>query len=840
MNKLALLFPLLLIPCATAQKSGVREVLPRNWDTSFGARGTSDPVFATAVFDDGAGEKLYAAGAFDIAGSESTNLARWTGTRWEAVGAPTSAFIRELCVYDDGSGPRLFASGLEVGEVLAWDGDVWEHIDVTLNFGFARTNVLFSDGQSLYLGGVFDRVDGVTARNVARFDANGWSAMGTAPAWVNSMAVSSAQGSPRLYAGLIVSALSTHLHWWDGTDWIGVPGAPREIMDMVEYQAASGPELVLAPEVGQLTSLVSSGFIPFNTGAPSDVKSLYTRVVDGVPLLWAGGRFTSAGGQVVNNVTYWDRSAWRAVGTNAIGVDEAVEDIVSADLGAGEEVFLFGGFTHTGGFGQTDGVRAEHAVRWAPNRFLPMGDGQGVSGSALAFAEFDDGSGPQFYAGGSLVSAGGVFVESLARWDGQRWSELPGNPEVGSVFALRVWDDGSGPALYVGGLLDGGEGILRWDGSAFSSLGAGVEGSVQSIVVHDDGTGPALWVAGDFDRAGGSNVRDVARWDGTSWSGVGNVGDPFGRVRALASWNDGSGEHLYIGGLFNEVDGVPAANLARWDGSSWSALGAGASDEVHDLLAVDLALVGGERLVVGGSFTQAWAVATEGGVAAWDGDSWSALDGPDQATTSSLAVWDEGSGLRLYAAGRLPSPSTSSRLSVYGPNGWRVVSDFSDSGGFTSVSELHPSLSRTPAHSGLWVGGRFEALGGGAVSMNVARRLDGPTPVAGSVPTAQASSTLELTAELDAGSGEVVLHVAGENASGRGWLLIGDALQAGPRGFQRVAGALQLRAFGLQGGTWHLRGRLPNEHGELFVQAVLLSDDRSLVSSRPLAITARD
>ena len=43
------------------------------------------------------------------------------------------------------------------------------------------------------------------------------------------------------------------------------------------------------------------------------------------------------------------------------------------------------------------------------------------------------------------------------------------------------------------------------------------------------------------------------------------------RVNALAV----SGTNLYAGGYFTTAGGVPANNIAKWDGSAWSALGSG-------------------------------------------------------------------------------------------------------------------------------------------------------------------------------------------------------------------------------------------------------------------------
>ena len=48
-----------------------------------------------------------------------------------------------------------------------------------------------------------------------------------------------------------------------------------------------------------------------------------------------------------------------------------------------------------------------------------------------------------------------------------------------------------------------------------------------------------------------------------------------GAVRALVVFDDGSGEALYAAGDFTAAGDAPADRVARWDGSTWRALGAG-------------------------------------------------------------------------------------------------------------------------------------------------------------------------------------------------------------------------------------------------------------------------
>ena len=141
-----------------------------------------------------------------------------------------------------------------------------------------------------------------------------------------------------------------------------------------------------------------------------------------------------------------------------------------------------------------------------------------------------------------------------------------------------AFDDGSGPALYVGGSFDQAGGlpaanIAKWDGTSWSALGSGVTSanwaSVQALAVYDDltGSGPALLVGGKFSDAGGTSAINIAKWDGTSWSALGGgVGAPSSLtwVEALTVFDAGTGPSLFAGGSFNVSSAVPAGNLAQW------------------------------------------------------------------------------------------------------------------------------------------------------------------------------------------------------------------------------------------------------------------------------------
>jgi len=54
--------------------------------------------------------------------------------------------------------------------------------------------------------------------------------------------------------------------------------------------------------------------------------------------------------------------------------------------------------------------------------------------------------------------------------------------------------------------------------AAWEALGEGVDDGVRAIVIDAEGN---VYVGGSFARAGGATVNHIAKWDGSSWSALG-------------------------------------------------------------------------------------------------------------------------------------------------------------------------------------------------------------------------------------------------------------------------------------------------------------------------------
>jgi hypothetical protein len=477
------------------------------------------------------------------------------------------------------------------------------------------------------------------------------------------------------------------------------------------------------------------------------------------------------------------------------------------------------------------------------NQFGPVG----ANDTLLAIVVMDG----NVIIGGNHTAAGNVKASRIASYDGTNWQALNNGMGAGAQVSVLAAD---GTNLYAGGTFNnadnsGATNIARWDGTSWYPLGSGVAGFVFAIKP----IGTNLYVGGWYTAAGGIAASNIARWNGSGWSALGTGLASSTLLPAAARAIESDGTNLYVGGYFTSAGGVMASNIARWNGSDWSALGTGLNGYVHALL------FKGGKLYAGGTFTNASLNVTN--LAAWDGNTWSSWGGADRrvreivsrdsniyvggeftsvggVSASRVAKWDGinwsplGSGLqgfgisgtalgvfrmafdaagRLYAAGcfNLAGNVGASHVAGWDGTNWFAL------GATTSKGVTHYDRSvkcfcpdGTNFYAGgvfteagnvivngiaRWSGTNWSALGGGIVGSGAvfAVAKAGGTVYAGGTFTNMAGTTVKYAAKWD----------------GAGWSALGS-------GFNGTVNALVVHQGVLfAGGSFNARGDGASLHG---------------------------
>ena len=329
---------------------------------------------------------------------------------------------------------------------------------------------------------------------------------------------------------------------------------------------------------------------------------------------------------------------------------------------------------------------------------------------------------PRFFrknapARGSLQAPAGPLVAGDEYWD-RRFLTGLGDPSGSPyVFAIAV----RGTDVYVGGSFSqAGEtaasNIARWDnlGHHWYPLGTGVNNRVQALVVHGD----CLYVGGYFNIAGGVAANELACWNLVThtWSAIASditqeVVSPS--VYALAI---DAGGTLVVGGQFSTIGGVPARNIARFNGSSWSAAGAGLGTSANSVYAL---AADGADIYAGGDFSGPCAACDY--IAHWSGSTWSpvglGLSGGSAPNVRAIVI----NGSNLYVGGdfTVASDTVSQKavngIAMYNGSQWSVLP--------TGLPDSLKIWGMALGADGLYVGGQFTQIG--SATPNYVMRWDG-------------------------------------------------------------------------------------------------------------------
>jgi hypothetical protein len=306
--------------------------------------------------------------------------------------------------------------------------------------------------------------------------------------------------------------------------------------------------------------------------------------------------------------------------------------------------------------------------------------------------------------------------------------------------------------------------------TAIGAPGAG--STVWSALAVDEPSaiGPAVYVGGQFTTIGGVSAARIARWNGTTWSALGTgTPDVVYALIARDGW-------LYAGGGFANAGGQPGTHgIAKWDGTNWFTVGGGMAQNNSGLRA--FAFLGND-LYAGGYQNELGGV-TLHKLGRWNGVAWSALPGDPIGSTdsvSALGIYDDGDGEALYVGGTFTAAGGNS----YARNIFRTYG--------TSVTPLGRGADGVVEALAVWngslyVGGHFTRV----------YQADGTEVIANKIARWDGTAWSALSSGMNTVAG---YHVWTLNVFDRG---TGDALYAG--GNFTSAGGATIRDLAVWNGT---------------------------------------
>jgi hypothetical protein len=162
--------------------------------------------------------------------------------------------------------------------------------------------------------------------------------------------------------------------------------------------------------------------------------------------------------------------------------------------------------------------------------------------------------------------------------------------------------------------------ISEWKNSQFTALGQGVNSQVHAMCKGPDGN---IYIAGEFSKAGGLPARMLAQWNGKTWKAM--DGFSYGRIHSIVA----DSTHLYIAGIFNDINGKEYNSIAQYIKGKWQPLAEGIKLLQYNPYSSPIAKITAmcvheNDIYVIGNFDQAGKELARN-IAKWDGKTWSAI-----------------------------------------------------------------------------------------------------------------------------------------------------------------------------------------------------------------------
>ncbi|MFN0242472.1 MAG: hypothetical protein ACKVWV_06215 [Planctomycetota bacterium] len=429
---------LALAPATASHAQCLQWGPPSGFTDLAGPTFTSSSVLHMRAFDDGGGAALYAAGKFRLVnGTQATNIARWLGGAWSAVGGGVSSggseSVSALASYSSPAGPRLLAAirTSAFPRIEQWDGASWSSFDDPSLFDpFEAVECL---AEYTPPGSAPQMYVGTSVGKLLRYDGTSWSTLfGANGGAIHALKVLMEPTGPVLVmSGEFGTGShppgpggSVALARYDGATWSAMGDGTR-VGDLVAFDAPDGVGSELySTHTEVLPSSYVIHVVRWNGASWTTIGSVTSPSLVGAMAvscdgtsngqrLYVGGTFSSIDGVAANDIATWDGTSWSALDSSDPGQvmslcayndgSDAAADLYMGGRGVVAEVRAWRGCTGPGeGFCFADGSLATSCPCAAPAN-VPVPGGSPFSGCGNSFNPI----------GASLVASGATNPDSI-------------------------------------------------------------------------------------------------------------------------------------------------------------------------------------------------------------------------------------------------------------------------------------------------------------------------------------------------------------------------------------------------------------------------------------------
>lgn len=327
------------------------------------------------------GGKLIAGGAFNLFKPNGyVNIAQWDGAEWSGLNEGLTRMPSVLYTLNG----NVYAgfSPSDPGIALqAWNGSGWFDPYASGPTFWRTVDAIGEHEGELVVSGVLAARSGppvASTTTVARWRAGDWERIGKGTRAVSGTVAAIATYSGSLFIGGNFTAVdgvtATDFARWNGSTWSAPGGTNGSVAALTPFNGslivAGSFSTIGNVSARSIVAWTAQGYQPFGAGLEGQVRT----VVAHRGMLYAGGAFTRSGSTNVRGVVSWDGALWVQLPSATTDVSSMISEPL--------------GLTIVGTFSAIAPTNSRQIARWTGSTWT--GFGTGLNGSSLSVVKWMD------------------------------------------------------------------------------------------------------------------------------------------------------------------------------------------------------------------------------------------------------------------------------------------------------------------------------------------------------------------------------------------------------------------------------------------------------------------